>query len=133
MRRERGQQWKRRAEDKLGEAAGPEGEKQLEGKGDPEEMRGEENEGGVVNWLLFSLLRQNAQQKQLKEGKGHSGSQFEGYSLSWWVGEGEGTAAREGGCWSPCSHSQEEERRVLFRSISHFDSAQDSRDGAVHT
>lgn len=44
-------------------------------------MRGEENKGGVVNWLLFSLLRQNVQQKQLKEGKGHSGSQFEGYTV----------------------------------------------------
>lgn len=46
MRRERGQLGKRGTEDKSGGASGPGGgEEGLEGKGDPEEMRGKENGG----------------------------------------------------------------------------------------
>lgn len=57
-RREREQLWKRETGDKLGKAAGLERRKTAEGEGDPEEMKGKENEGRVVSWLLFSLLRQ---------------------------------------------------------------------------
>jgi hypothetical protein len=67
VRRERGQLWKEGQRTSWEKQQDQRGEKWLKGKGDPEEMRGKENEGGGVSWLLFSLLRQNVQQKQLKE------------------------------------------------------------------